>query len=109
MNPELEAGKLDRRVTLLRPAMNEHNDEIEEWTPVGDVWASVEPSVITAREADSSGRIVATNPVVVRMRYRADVDIRWRISDAGKAYEVRSMADPLRRRAQLQLTCEEVQ
>ena len=108
MNPEIEAGTLDRRVMLLQPVLNPESDEIESWQEVGLVWAAVEPRIVGSEETSASGRMVAMTPVAITIRYRADVDVRWRISERGTEYEIRSMVDVLRRRVQLQLMCEEV-
>lgn len=106
VSPGLDAGRLDRLVTLLRPTLNHPEDEIESWEQVADVWAAVEP--LAGQEVDAAGRIVSILRVDVRIRYRADIEARWRVRDADKVYEVRALADVSRRHVQLQLSCEEV-
>lgn len=106
-NPELKAGELDKRVTLQMPVLNDEQDEIVSWTDVATVWAGIEPK--TGVEQDGSGRIVATTDVMVTLRFRGDIDQRWRIKEThtGVVYEIRSITDPLRRGAGLTLQCRE--
>lgn len=106
-NPEIYAGDLDRRVTLLSPVYNPHEDEITEWAPVANVWASIGPNY--GQEQTKGGRTVATTLVPIVIRYRADVDARWRILYRAKTYEVEALLDKSMRGAQLQLSCKEVQ
>lgn len=106
--PEIDAGALDRRVTLLRPVYaNEFEDEISGFEAVTDVWAAVNPQ--TGREQNEASRTVATTEVPIIIRYRTDIDARWRIQDRDVQFEVKSKLDIARRHVQLQLNCEEVQ
>jgi len=106
MPAELNAGALDRRVTLLRPVYNEHEDEIASWEIVGECWASVAPK--SGKEDDGAGRTISVATIPILIRYRTDIDARWRIRDREQEYEVKSKLDILRRHVQLELTCEEV-
>jgi len=104
---QLDAGKLDRRVTLLKPIYNSYGDEITGWEAVADVWAAV--TVSTGREQNEADRIVALTTAYVIIRHRTDVDARWRVQDGPYTWEVRALADLSRLRVTLQLTCTEVQ
>jgi SPP1 family predicted phage head-tail adaptor len=106
-DPTISAGDLDRRVTLLQPVYNEFQDEILDWEPVSDVWASVEPGTggIEVTEGD---RTVATNATEITIRYRTDIDARWRVQDREHVYEIKGMSDVVRRRTLLVLNCMEV-
>jgi SPP1 family predicted phage head-tail adaptor len=113
--PELDTGKLDKRVTLLRPVYaNAYQDEIlvgEDgelvYEPVADVWASVGPNF--GQEMGNEGaRTVATKMVPVVIRYRSDIDERWRILDREHTYSIDAILDVQRRRSQLQLACKEI-
>jgi len=106
MLPEIDAGSLDRRVTLLRPLYNAVEDEITGWEPVADIWAAVHPNF--GQEINESGRTVASVLVPIVIRYRTDIDARWRIRDREKEYEVKAKLDIARRHVQLHLSCEEV-
>ena len=106
-NPEIAAGQLDRRVTLLAPVYaDEFQDEITGWQPVTDVWAAIAPAL--GAEDNEAGRTVAVKTIPVVIRYRTDIDERWRIQDGPHTYGIDAIADPLRRRAALTLTCKEV-
>ncbi len=106
-HPGIEAGVLDKRATLLAPVYNDAQDEIASWNPVTTVWAGIAPGV--GREINQAGRTVAVTQVIVIMRYRADIDERWRVQDRDRIYQIKNIVDVLRRHVQLQLTCEEVQ
>jgi SPP1 family predicted phage head-tail adaptor len=111
MAVEINAGELDRRVTLYRPMYGTYEDEIVGWEPVAEVWAAVNPELATggAREGTEAARTVASKSIPIVIRYRNDIDARWRIEDGDARYEVRGMLDVARRHVQLQLTCEEIQ
>ena len=104
--PTIDAGSLDKRVTLLAPIYNEFQDEIVDWNPVATVWAFVDPNF--AQELNEAARNVETVLVPIIIRYRSDVDARWRVKDREKLYEVKGRADFERRHVKLQLFCEEV-
>jgi len=104
---EIDAGDLDRYVTLLAPVYNDPDeDEITAWTPVSNVWASIAPSF--AMEMNEAGRTIALVTVPIVIRFRADVDHRWRVQYGSHTYEIEGMTNVLSRNAQLQLNCKEV-
>jgi SPP1 family predicted phage head-tail adaptor len=107
MDAGIESGALDKRVTLLSPVYNDTLDEIIGWTAVTRVWAGISPTV--ARETNQAGATVAINMITVVIRYRADVDARWRIQDRTHTYQIKGINNVLRRDVQLQLLCEDVQ
>lgn len=106
---EINAGDLDRRVTLLQPVYvnDEYQDEISSWQPVAEVWAAVNPEQL--REMNEAGRTVAQTGVPIVIRYRPGIDARWRIRDREHEYEIKGIVDVARRHVQLQFNCEEVQ
>ena len=104
--PELEAGTLDRRVSLLAPVYNAAGDEIDSWQKVTDVWAAIVPT--SAVEGNASARNVTQTYVQITMRYRTDIDPRWRIVDAPITYEIEGLVSPLARRAGLRMYAKEV-
>jgi SPP1 family predicted phage head-tail adaptor len=106
-HPGIEAGVLDKRVTLLQPDYNTELDEITDWTPVATVWAGIMPAAV--RETNQAGRTIAITMIGIVIRFRTDIDARWRIQDRDRTYQIRGIDDVLRRHVQLQLTCEEVQ
>jgi SPP1 family predicted phage head-tail adaptor len=106
VDPTIGAGDLDKRVTLLQPVYNEFEDEIVDYEPVADVWAGVDP--VQGMEVNEAGRTVETITTDIFIRYRRDIDARWRIQDHEHTYEIKGVQDVARRRVQLQLTCMEV-
>jgi len=105
-NPEVDAGSLDKRVALLRPVYNAYQDEIDSWEPVGSVWAAMAPA--SGMEANEAGHTVAVTVVPVVIRYRSDIDARWRLSLGARVFEVEALVNVGERGAQLRLTCKEV-
>jgi SPP1 family predicted phage head-tail adaptor len=108
-DPTIESGTLDKRVTLLEPVYNEPQDEITGWNPVANVWAGIAPISNAGREMTQSARTIAITMITITIRFRADIDPRWRIQDRDRIYQIRSMVDTLRRHVQLQLACEEIE
>lgn len=106
-DPNLAAGDLDRRVELLSPVYNPEGDEIVAWDVVDTVWAAIAPTV--GMEQTESGRTVAVLQVTMAIRYRPDIDPRWRVSGDGRLWEIVGVVNVLNRRAQLQLNCKEIQ
>lgn len=101
------AGDLDRRVQLLKPVYKDaYQDEIADWEEAATVWAAVQPAA--DREADDAGRIIGRQNVAVVIRYRADIDARWRVRDRDRVYEVQGLADAARRHVRLNLLCREI-
>lgn len=118
-NPELEAGLLDKRVTLMRPVYaNEFQDEISEdansepvYEAVTDVWAAIDPHAGTTAatgEQDVAGRMATRNVIHVSIRRRADIDTRWQIGYRGRRFEILGITNPLERSAQQRMFCQEV-
>ena len=106
-DPAINAGVLDKRITLLRPIYSsEYQDEIGGWEPVTDVWAGITPNF--GQEVNEASRTVATALVPIVIRYRTDIDARWRIVDRERTYEIKAILDIARRHVQLLLNCEEV-
>lgn len=110
MSPAIDAAVLDRRVKLLRPIYaSEFEDEIGSYEEAAEVWAGVQPMTQNTRERNLSARTVAIVSALVILRYRSDIDARWRISDGTMTLAILGIVDVLRRHVQLQITCEEVQ
>ena len=85
----LNAGALDQRVSLLRPVYeNEFQDEISGYT--------------------EAGRTVERVTVLITIRYRTDLDQRWRIGRGVQVWEIQGIVNPLNRNERLDLSCREV-
>jgi len=103
----LNAGALDQRVSLLRPVYeNEFQDEISGYTEAGRAWASIQPTV--AVEVGEAGRTVERVTVLITIRYRTDLDQRWRIGRGVQVWEIQGIVNPLNRNERLDLSCREV-
>lgn len=106
-HPGIEAGTLDKRVTLLAPIYNADLDEIIGYNAIATVWAAIMPSA--ARETTQAGRTSSITYVPIVIRFRDDIDARWRVQDRDRTYSIKGIDDVLRRHVQLQLNCEEVE
>src|SRR4029450_1050516 len=105
--PEIDAGFLDKRITLLRPIYNQFEDEITDWEGVTDVLAGINPQF--GQEMNTAGRTVMTVMVPIVIRYRTDIDARWRVQHQTVTYRIQGILDIAKRHIQLQLICDEVQ
>lgn len=91
----MEAGKLDRRLTLLRlvKTTNAMNEEEESWTSAGTVWASKKDASDRDRgERMVTQEIAATISTRFRVRHSSladDIRPTWRVQCEGRTYDVR--------------------
>lgn len=102
----ISAGDLNRRVALMSPVYNEYSDEITDWQLAATVWAAVLPNF--AQEQVQSERTIEVILAFVVIRYRADIDARWRVVDKEHTYEITGIVDAMRARQKLVLSCKEV-
>lgn len=96
----MEAGKLDRRLTLLERALttNAANEEVETFTSVGTVWASKRD--VSDRERIENEELGATITTRFQVRHSDLTDgIRptWRVTCEGRTYDVRAVKEIDRR------------
>jgi len=106
-DPEIAAGSLDARVALLAPVYNEPiEDEITSWQTIDHVWAAINPNY--AMEQNESGRTIMVVQTPIVIRYRPDIDARWRVQWGSHTYEVEGILNVQTRNAQLQLLCKEI-
>lgn len=105
-NPEPGAGALDKRVELLRPVYNEWQGEIVDWESVARVWAAMTPT--SGGEVTEAGRTVSIVNVPITIRYRKDIDARWRIRLGTRLFDVAALVNIRERGAQLTLNCKEI-
>lgn len=92
----MEAGKLDRRLTLLARTLvtNAANEEVETFTSVGTVWASKKD--VSDRERVDSQEVGATITTRFQVRHSSltdDIRPTWRVSCEGRVYEVRAVKE----------------
>ncbi len=106
-HPTIAAGDLDKRVTLLQPVYSAYEDEITEWASVSDVWAAIDP--VAGREVEVSGKTTAVAEVMVTIRYRTDIDKRWRIQYGSRLFKVSAIRTVDTRNVRMILDCSEVE
>jgi len=105
----MPAGDLDRRITIYRPSERKgpYNDEqLIEWTEVGQAWASVEISGGTEVEIDGQENERTTG--VFRTWYRTDIDKTMKITFDGRDYHVKTVEE-IGRRYMIEITAEYIE
>ena len=82
------AGKLDTRITLLRPitTVDAAGAHITEFETVAETWANVRP--ITFREIMKSQIELQTDTYTILIRYRAGITPAWCVNLRGKRYRI---------------------
>lgn len=88
----MQAGKLNKRVTIQKPVRSkdpDYGDFKTDWVDVSDVWASIEP--LSAREFIAAQ--AAQSEVVARIviRHRKDIDSTMRILHKDKIYNIKGV------------------
>lgn len=84
----MQAGKLDRQITLLRygTTTDSFGDKNETYTPFATVWADIRDLRETERFAAQQANSEITTKF--RIRYRDDLGARDRIEWKGRQYEI---------------------
>lgn len=105
----MDAGKLDRRITLEYPsqAQGASGGVQSTWVAVPPVWASVRNFNGAERRATAAGGgEVAVARTEFTIRYRADVTPLWRVAYGGRYYNILHMNNFMERNESLILTCD---
>ena len=102
----MDAGNLDRRVTIIRRAagVNAFNEPVDTWAPHITVWASMKP--ISDGERLRAGETLAQTACRFVIRYScgsAAVDPRDRLIFDGREYEINGCKE-LGRREYIEIT-----
>lgn len=80
-------GKLDQRIVLQSLAETNTNGQlVRVWTTVATVWGFVMES--KGAEAFQAARINASDMIRVKLRYRDDVTVKWRLQWQGQNYGI---------------------
>jgi SPP1 family predicted phage head-tail adaptor len=107
----LDAGKLDKRITIQTPARTDDGGGgvTIAYTDAATVWASIEPG--SGREFFQARQLNPEITHTVTIRYRSGITPAQRIkyveNGTARAFAIHSKADPLERHEQLILMCEE--
>lgn len=111
----MEAGKLDRRITIQQATVTRGagGGETRSWTTLATVWANVRP--MSGREfvaGQRTGGGTTTQQLgevttTFQIRYRSDVVEKMRISYDSKTYNIRAVLPSEDRKRFLTLACTE--
>jgi SPP1 family predicted phage head-tail adaptor len=96
----LDAGSLDRRITLERATATQASPSGEQlltWAEETTIWAEVQP--LSGGELFRAQQLEAKADTRFRVRYRTDItpDEKLRISYGGRTYDIRSVVELGRR------------
>lgn len=102
----IDAGRLDRRISILRAttAANAFNEKVETWSALVVVWAEAKPVLDGERQA--AGQTLASKSIRFTIRHStavADVDPRDRIEFDGRTYDINGVKE-IGRREGLEIT-----
>lgn len=105
----LEAGRLDKRVTLQAHGITQdaNGTPVEGWSDVATVWAAVEP--LSGREFFAAAQVQAEQMQRITIRYRTGVTTAMRVAWAGRLFDITAVIDWRERHEALQLMCRELQ
>lgn len=110
---KLQAGMLDRRITIKRRAMTEDElgQTIGEWSiTICRVWANYRaPTGMGSIGAErvAGGREISTNVCSWRIRYRTDILANDRVEEAdGTVWDIKQVLPDRRDRQHVDLVCE---
>lgn len=104
----MQIGKMDQRVILqsATEAGNSSGEVVKTYTTAATVWAHVISQ--KGNEAFESARTNAKRTIRVLIRYRGDVDLKWRAVWNGENYNIVDVDRSMRRDGQLWFTAEVV-
>lgn len=105
----MRAGKMDRRVTLLKwqqTGRDALNAPIEDFVPVATVWAQQRPE--RGAERFSAAQIAGAKVMTFHIRFRSDISIKDRLSYKGQVFEISDVRE-LGRQVVSEIDCVAVQ
>lgn len=105
----MRAGKMDRRVTLLKfeeIGRDPLNTPIEDWVETATVWAQQRPE--RGAERFSAAQIAGAKVMTFHVRYRDDIGVKDRLSYEGQTFEITDVRE-LGRRVVSEVDCVAVQ
>ena len=101
----MKAGQLDQRIVIERlvESYDELGQPINQWLPIVQTWAHVQPLV--GREYIAAGALLSEVTARISLRYRPGITAADRVIHDGKVYGITSVADVHSSRRELQLQC----
>ncbi|MEI3850046.1 MULTISPECIES: phage head closure protein [unclassified Ensifer] len=94
----MRAGKLDRRVVILREletGRDEVNQPIIEWVAVATVWGQLAPD--RGAERFEAQQLTGSENATFRIGYRGDVTVKDRVNCEGRTWDILSVREIGRR------------
>jgi SPP1 family predicted phage head-tail adaptor len=85
----MRAGKLDRRVKILREqetGTNGFNEPVLSWVEVAEVWAQQRPE--RGSERIAAAQLGGVSIMTFHLRYRGDISTKDRLEYEGTVYEI---------------------
>ena len=103
----MRSGMLRHRVTIEQkvPTRDTFGGEVETWTLVATVWASVEP--LQGREYLAARQLQAELTTRIRIRRRTGILPQMRVVWGSHTYDIQAVIEPESGRRELQLMCTE--
>lgn len=104
----MNIGDLRHRVTIQHKVSGKDEDglPVEEWRPLAEIWAAVEP--LQGREFWQAKAVQSEATVRVRIWYRPDITTAMRVQYGNRILDIETMIDPEERHVELHLLCKEV-
>ncbi|MFJ5625444.1 phage head closure protein [Peribacillus loiseleuriae] len=102
------ASKLNRRISILTPVgVDEVGQPLDQYHPVADTWASIEP--LRGRELFSAMQVNAEVTTRIRIRYREGIDRTMIARYGGSEFEFLYVIHTDFSKKELQIMCKERQ
>lgn len=104
----MRAGALDQRVTLEQrvEGQDEAGQPFEDWLPVFDAWAAVEP--LRGRAVIRADAVANITDVLVKLRYRPGVLASMRIKHGSDTYSIATVINIKSANREVELLCKRV-
>lgn len=107
-DPSMKIGKLRHRVTLQEyiSSKDSFGAEVENWSDMATVWASVEP--LSGREYFAAQQVNAEISTKITIRYRAGIKPIMHVLCKGRIFGILSVLNTEEKNTELILMCKEV-
>ncbi|WP_256720316.1 phage head closure protein [Paenibacillus odorifer] len=108
---DMEAGKLNKRVSILRPPNEDETDDygqpLDDWPEVCKAWAGIQP--LRGQDRATAAQVTSEVTTRIRIRYRQGVDRTMIVKYKDLEFEILYIIYPEFNRRELQLMCKERQ